>query len=148
MSWVWNVLLSFSNEEFWEDDEDQPRETCEPLERINEWIPHGKLVSLTGPTYRKGAGCGMDANLFGGGNKHFDIDAFVKVVEAQNWKEPTQVQLWVKGAEAGMGEEGFALVKLRWRPASQPKRAAKPAPPSAPKRVTKTRRRLSNRNDR
>jgi hypothetical protein len=25
MRWVWNVILSFSNEELWEDDEDETR---------------------------------------------------------------------------------------------------------------------------
>ena len=148
MSWVWNVLLSFGSEEFWEDGEDPPRETCEPLERINQWIPHGKLVSLTGPTYAKGVGYGMDANLFGGGYKHFDIQGFIRVVEAQDWKERTKVQLWAKGAEEGMGETPFALIRLRRRRTSRSKPVAKPSPPSEPRRGTKTKRRLSKRKDR
>jgi hypothetical protein len=64
-------MLSFANEEWWEDDADEPRETCAPLERINAWIKHGRLVRLTGPTYSDDAGYGMDANLYGGGYKHF-----------------------------------------------------------------------------
>jgi hypothetical protein len=97
MSWVWNIVLSFSDEEYWEPDEDEPRETCEPLERINEWIPYGRLVNLVEPTYREGAGYGMTVNLFGGGFKHFDIESFIQVVEAQSWKDPDNVQLWLKG---------------------------------------------------
>jgi hypothetical protein len=32
MSWVWNVLLSFSIEELWEDDEDETRDkSCNAL---------------------------------------------------------------------------------------------------------------------
>ncbi len=112
MGFVWNVVLSFDNEELWEDDEDEPRETCEALERINSWIPHGRLVSLIGPTYEEGAGNGMDVNLYGGGFKHFDIEGFIDVVKTQNWKERSKVQLWVKGAEEGMGEEPFTLIKL------------------------------------
>jgi hypothetical protein len=112
MGYVWNVMLSFDNEEFWEDGEDEPRGTCEPLERINAWIPHGQLVNLTGPTCRDDAGYGMDANLYGGGFKNFDIDGFIAVVRAQNWKERSKVQLWVKGAEEGMGTEPFAVVKI------------------------------------
>jgi GH24 family phage-related lysozyme (muramidase) len=138
MGWVWNVLLSCSNEEFWEDGEDEARETCEPLERINQWIPHGKLVSLIGPTYAEGVGDGIDANLFGGGYKHFDIEGFIKVVEAQDWKDRAKVQLWAKGAEEGMGEESFTLIKLRRRRSSHPKREAKPSPPSKPKPKLKT----------
>lgn len=117
MGLIWNVVLSFGNEEWWEGDEDQPRETCEPLERINAWIPDGKLVDLVGPTYADDAGSGLDANLYGGGFKHFDIDAFIKVVEAQAWKDRPQVQLWIKGQVEGLDDgSGFEAVPLRPRP--------------------------------
>jgi hypothetical protein len=112
MGWIWNVLLCCSNEEFWTDDADEPSETCEPLERINQWIPDGKLVDLTKPTYAKGAGSGMDAWLFGGGFKHFDIDAFVRVVEEQPWKDRPNLQLWVKG-DGSTSNEPFTPVRLR-----------------------------------
>lgn len=124
MGFVWNIMLSFDNEEFWEDDEDEPRETCEPLERINSWLPHGRLVSLIGPTLENDAGYGMDANLYGGGFKHFDIEGFVEVVKAQDWKVRRKVQLWIKGAEEGMGEEPFTLVKLGRRSEAAVKAAA------------------------
>ena len=87
MSWVWNVMLSFSNEELWDEEEEEPRETCEPLMRINAWIEDGKLVALIKPTYAKNAGYGMEANLYGGGFKHFDIEKFITVVETQDWKD-------------------------------------------------------------
>ena len=73
MSFIWNVMLSFDNEELWEDGEDESRETCEPLDGINAWLSPARLVSLTGPTYEDDAGYGMDANLYGGGFKHFDM---------------------------------------------------------------------------
>ena len=133
MSWVWNVMLSFSDEELWEDDEDEARETCEPLERINAWIDHGRLVSLVGPTYDDDAGYGMHANLYGGGYKHFDIERFIEAVEGQEWKDRANVQLWVKGE----GEESFTLIKLRRRPSSRPKPEAKPTSQSRPKVRTK-----------
>lgn len=137
MGFVWNVMLSFSYDELSEDDEGQPRDTCEPLERINQWIPHGKLVDLAKPTYAEGAGYGMDANLFGGGFKHFDIEGFIEVVEAQDWKNRAKVQLWVKGGEEGSSEESFTLIKLRRRRSSRAKPEAKPTPPSNPKLLTK-----------
>lgn len=112
MALVWNILLSFSNEEWWTGGEDQPRDTCEPLRQINAWIPAGKLVNLVPPTYRKGAGNGMDANLFGGGFKRFDIEAFVDVVASQPWKDRPRVQLWVKGGEEGMSDDLWVEVKL------------------------------------
>jgi hypothetical protein len=137
MGWVWNVLLSCSNEEFWEEGEEEARKTCKPLERINQWIPHGKLVSLIGPTYAEGVGYGIDANLFGGGYKHFDIEGFIDVVKAQDWKMRSKVQLWVKGAEEGMGEDPFTLIKLGRRPSSRPKPEAKLTSRSTPKVRTK-----------
>lgn len=36
MGFVWNVLLAFDNEEWWEDSEDIPRTKCAPLEAINQ----------------------------------------------------------------------------------------------------------------
>jgi hypothetical protein len=124
MGFVWNVMLSFDNEEWWEEGEDEPRDSCEPLERINAWIPYGHLVSLTGPTYAKEAGYGMDANLYGGGFKNFDIEGFIELVKAQHWKERSKVQLWVKGAEEGMGEDPFTLIKVGARRAAGIKAAA------------------------
>jgi hypothetical protein len=115
MGFVWNVMLSFDNEELWEDGEDEARETCESLDCINAWLDHGRLVSLIGPTYDDDAGNGMDANLYGGGFKHFDIEGFIEIVQAQNWKARSKVQLWVKGAEEGMGTEPWSLIKLGGR---------------------------------
>lgn len=124
MGFVWNVMLSFDSEEFWEEDEDEPRETCEPLERINDWLGQCRLVSLVGPTYEDDAGNGMDANLYGGGFKHFDIDSFIDIVNKQTWKKRANVQLWVKGAEEGMGADPWALVKLNTPQRDAAKKAA------------------------
>lgn len=124
MGFVWNVMLSFDNEELWGDDADEPRESCLPLEQINASLSGGPLVSLVGPTYDDDAGFGMDANLYGGGFKHFDIDAFIEVVKAQDWKARSKVQLWVKGAEEGLGGEPFTLIKLGRRSDAAVKAAA------------------------
>ncbi len=124
MGFVWNVMLAFDNEERCEDGADEAGETCEPLDRINAWLDHGRLVSLIGATYNDGAGKGMDANLYGGGFKHFDIEAFIEVVRVQNWKARSKVQLWVKGAEEGMGSEPWTLLKLGGR---RSETAVKPA---------------------
>jgi hypothetical protein len=124
MGFIWNIMLSFDDDELWEDGEEEPRETCEPLGRINAWLPHGRLVSLIGPTYRDEAGYGIDANLYGGGFKNFDIDKFIEVVNAQDWKARSNVQLWIKGAEEGMGTEPFTLIKLGGRRAAGLKAAA------------------------
>ena len=121
MSWVWTVMLSLNDEEFWEEGADGPSDTCQPLKRVNASIAHGRLVSLVGPTYARGAGYGMQARLYGGGFKHFDIDRFITVVQSQKWKESADVQLWVKADDA----ESFTQIKLRRGP-NCPKR--KPGP--------------------
>ena len=41
MGFVWNVMLSFDNEEVWEDGADDARETCDRLDQINSWFEHG-----------------------------------------------------------------------------------------------------------
>ena len=135
MGFVWNVMLSFDNEEFWEEGEDEACETCAPLERINAWIPNGRLVSLVGPTYADETGYGMDANLYGGAFKHFDIEGFIQAVQAQDWKVRPKVQLWVKGAEEGVGGELFTLIKLGRRTSSRAKAVATRTR-SKPKRMT------------
>jgi hypothetical protein len=152
MGFVWNIMLSFSNEELWEAGEEQPLETCKPLEQINAWIDSkgfneesgsehsgcGRLVELIGPTYDDNAGYGMDANLFGGGFKNFNIEGFIEVVEGQHWKDPGTVQLWVKGACEG-GDEGlFELVKLRRRKLSHDNKPDAASPKA--KRQSRTRR--------
>jgi hypothetical protein len=141
MGWIWNILLSCSSEEFWPDDADGPEETCEPLEQINQWIPDDEFVDLTPPTYADGAGYGMDAWLFGGGFRRFDIDGFIRVVEAQNWKDRPNLQLWVKGGEEGPGDHAFAQIELRARQSSEPKRKPKGSAPSGRKALAKGRRR-------
>jgi hypothetical protein len=120
MAWILTIMLSFSNEECWKDDEDEPVEPleCKPMEQINNWVSGGnpsssdwgRLVELISPTYVDDASYGMDANLVGGGFRHFNIEGFIKVIEDQNWKEREAVQLWLKGEE----DEMFTLIKL-WR---------------------------------
>ena len=112
MGWVWNVMLSFDNEELWEDGADKPVEICEPMKQINSWIPDGRLVRLIGPTYEDNCGFGMDANLYGGGFLHFDIEGFIEVVKSQQWKVRSKVQLWIKGGNEGLGTDPFILIKL------------------------------------
>ncbi len=127
MGWVWNVMLSFDNEELWEEGQEKPRRTCGALDRINAWLPHGRLVDLVGVTFEGDVGYGMDANLYGGGFKHLNMDEFIEVVRAQRWKMRSKVQLWVKGAEEGMGTDPFSLIKLG------------PVPPTLPAKITTTR---------
>lgn len=35
MSWIWNVILSFSDEEYWEEGAEDALESCPALDNIN-----------------------------------------------------------------------------------------------------------------
>lgn len=111
LGFVWNILLSFGDDEFWVDGEDQPRSSAPALDAVNAWIKDGKLVDLTAPTFRRGAGAGMEARLYGGGFKHFDIDGFIRTVKQQDWKDRPSVQIFICGGES----RPFRVFSLRAR---------------------------------
>ena len=101
MSFVWNVMLFFSTDEYWRSEEDEARDHCESLNAINKRLPAGcKLVDLTKPTFKEKNGYGMEANVYGGGFKHFDIEDFIELVAAQPWQDPDNVQLFLKAESA------------------------------------------------
>lgn len=110
MSYIWNVILSFSSAEFWH--EDEPQDNCEALNKINEWLLadkvhlYGPLMDLT--ACANGNETGMSANVYGGGFKRFDIEEFIEVVARQEWQALADVQLFVQGEEA----ETFTMVRL------------------------------------
>src|SRR6478672_5243959 len=92
MSWYNTVVLSFSCDEF-EDEEDESRHDCAPLRRINSWLKnHGysKLSDLN--SYRNGK-LGSNAVLFGGCYNYLDVDAYLEVVGQQEWKHRDDVQV-------------------------------------------------------
>lgn len=103
MSWVWNVMLSFSSEEYWIEGEEEALESAPALDKINEWLKADKLRKF-GPLKDLGkcsGGAGMNANIFGGGFKHLDIDAFIDVVAKQEWQDRDNVQLFLQGDDEG-----------------------------------------------
>ncbi len=112
MSWTWNVILSFSNEEMWEEGVEDVLESCSALDNINEWLEadkvhnYGPLTDLA--PCAAGNGSGMSANIYGGGFKHFDMEAFTKVVARQQWHDRASVQLFIQGEDAGK----FTLMEL------------------------------------
>jgi hypothetical protein len=112
MSWIWNVLLSFSDEEYWEDGAEEALESCPALDSINSWLQsdkmrnYGPLTSLT--ECATGNGTGMSANVWGGGFNHFDMEEFIAVVERQQWRDRASVQLFIQGEE----DSKFTLIEL------------------------------------
>ena len=103
MSWVWTVMVSFSDEELWEEGEEEARDNCEALDNINAWLEadevkqYGPLTDLT--ACASGNEVGMSAYLYGGGFKHFDIEGFLEIVKNQSWHDPDNLQVFIKGEE-------------------------------------------------
>ncbi|MCW3054410.1 MAG: hypothetical protein JWN14_3580, partial [Chthonomonadales bacterium] len=112
MSWIWNVMLSFGDAEFWEEDAEEALESCPALDSINSWLNadkvhnYGPLTDLTSCTF--GNGTGMSANVWGGGFQHFDMEAFIGVVARQHWRDRASVQLFIQGEE----ESKFTVIEL------------------------------------
>ena len=112
MSWIWNVILSFSDEEYWVEDEEEVLQSCAAIDSINIWLQadevrnYGPLNDLTACV--TGNGVGMNANVWGGGFKHFDIDEFIAVVDRQPWHDRDSVQLFIQGEE----DRKFTLIEF------------------------------------
>jgi hypothetical protein len=83
------------------------------LEGINRWLEsnpvrnYGPLVDVTADS-----GGGMNANLFGGGFMHFDIEAFIDVVAEQEWQNRDNVQLFLHVTKRDAGRHSIS-VKMR-----------------------------------
>lgn len=101
MGWVMTVMVSFSDEELWEDEETY-RDNCPSLDNINAWLQsskdeYGPLTDLV--PCAKGNAVGMSANLYGGGFKHFDDEGFFEIVKSQDWNDPDNLQVFLKDEE-------------------------------------------------
>jgi len=105
MSAVTNVLLSLSNQEFWGDDEH--RDESAALDSVNAWFKEDGLVDLAA-AFANEAHYGIHAYLYGGGFNHLDIEGFIKVVASQEWLDPDNLQLFLRGEQ----EDRFELVQL------------------------------------
>lgn len=78
-------------------------ESAPALDKINEWMrAKYKHDSYSLKDISVGAGgAGMNAHIFGGGFKHFDIEAFIDVVAKQEWNDIDSVQLSLQGGDEG-----------------------------------------------
>ena len=43
----------------------------------------------------------MSAYVYGGGFRHFDIEQFIRDVQAQEWRDPRNVELFLKYGSDG-----------------------------------------------
>jgi hypothetical protein len=106
MSWVTDVLLIFSLEELY--DEEEELEIILALNNINSWLKEdGRGVLANLDTYA-GGGKAMQACVYGGAFNFLKIDEFIKVVKEQPWRARGNVQLLLKDEE----EKSFTMHTL------------------------------------
>ena len=92
MSWYNTVVLSFSSDEF-EDEEDESNQDCAALRSVNAWLKRQRYDVLADLNPYKGGKLGSNAVLFGGCYNHLDVEEFTAFVGRQKWKHPDDVQI-------------------------------------------------------
>jgi hypothetical protein len=98
MSWVTDVILIFSLEEEYDDDEEF-LDSVPALDNINAWLEENGYGILVDIGEFAGGGKAMQTNVYGGAFNFLKIDAFIKLVKAQPWREPENVQLLIQDEE-------------------------------------------------
>lgn len=94
MSWYETVVLSFSCDEY-EDEEDESCHDCAGLRGVNAWLEQEGYSPLVDLNTFDGGELGSNAVLFGGCYNYLDVDRFLKVTWGQEWKHLQDVQvLW------------------------------------------------------
>lgn len=107
MSWVTDVLLVFSLEELYDEDEEDLKIIL-ALNNINSWLKENGRGILANLDEHAGGGKAMQACVYGGAFNFLKIDEFIKVVKEQPWRARGNVQLLVKGED----EKSFTIHTL------------------------------------
>lgn len=105
MSVVSNIILSFSiMEDFREEDD---KDVIILMDDVNDWLTErgkgtfgGDVNDVLGGTKH------LETPVYVAAFNHFDIEAFIAFIKTLPWREPENVQLFVKGQE----ENKFALI--------------------------------------
>lgn len=108
MSWVIDIILIFSLDELF-DDEECELEVSPALENINNWLSEngkGKLESFSNQVYASGKT--MQSCVYLGAFNYLDINSFREVVESQNWRNRNSVQLLIQNEQ----DEVFSMYML------------------------------------
>ncbi len=108
MSWLTNVILILSLEEVF-DENFKMIETSPALININYWLEKNDKETLNNLSYYAiGGGKVMAPCVYGGAFNFLDIDNFIEVVKAENWRAKKDVQLLIKDRE----DSCFTMYKL------------------------------------
>ena len=107
MSWVTDVLLTFSLEELYDEDGEEV-ESIIALDTINSWLKEESKGVLHNLDQYAGNGKAMQACVYGGAFNFLKIDEFIKVVKEQPWRSPENVQSLLKDEQ----EERFTMCTL------------------------------------
>lgn len=107
MSWVTDVLLLFSLGEVYDNDGEEIKEFT-PLSNINAWLQENGWRTLNNLNQYVNTGKPMTSPVYGGAFNFLKIDEFIKIVKAQAWREPHNVQLLIKDEE----DEKFTMYEI------------------------------------
>lgn len=103
MSWITNVIVLFSLEEYLGTDASGTPSLAPsagpigPIAAINEWLEDnvdGELENVA--SLLSG---GLEAGCYAGALNYVDIDEFLAIVKAQPWRRPDTVQVLIKDQE-------------------------------------------------
>jgi hypothetical protein len=100
MSGVTDVLLIFNVGEFFDDALDDYLEEIPPLNYINDWLKSQGLKPLDNLDQHVNTGRAMQACVYGGAFNRLEVNDFIEVVRAQDWKKPQNVQLLIQSEAA------------------------------------------------
>ena len=108
MSWVADVVLTFSLAEIFDEDEIH-LENVAALDTINAWLEGRHGAQLLEISDKAGGNQPMQSSVYGGAFNMLKIEEFVQLVKSQPWVEPENVQLLIKDEQ----EERFTIYEFR-----------------------------------
>jgi hypothetical protein len=101
MSWVTDVLLLTGLQEGF-DENFETLEEIPAIKAINVWLEQNEFGTLDElHEHVLGGGKAMQALVYGGAFNFLRIEEFIRLVRAQPWQEPDNVQLLLKNEDEG-----------------------------------------------
>ncbi|MBP0027557.1 hypothetical protein [Roseofilum sp. Guam] len=96
MSWITDVLLIFSLEEYLNEDDEYDEEIEEvlPLLNVNRWLQENNFLLLD--RLDNHVTLGMQACVYGGSFNYFNSKGFIETIQKQQWREPKAVILLIQ----------------------------------------------------
>jgi hypothetical protein len=108
MSWVTDVLLIFSLQEIFSEEELEEQD-LPTLQNINKWLQENNQTTLDNlAIHTINSAKSMQSCIYGGAFNYLKVDEFIKIVKSQEWLYRPGVQLLIKDEQ----DEAFTMYKL------------------------------------